>query len=252
LSGSTFFVISGCLITRIVYADATAGRFSFTDFYWRRGRRIVPALLVVLTATWCLGAALLTGPEFLSLGKHVAAAGVFGSNIPLWREVGYFDSEAGVKPLLHLWSLGVEEQFYPPGPRCCSVSRRPRSAVVWVLPARGTVARGERLAPWRRQVPILPAPGAALGAAGRRCARHRGHARSRIERAPTLSADARRHLASALVDRRGLLVASFVWINEARLYPGTWAMLPVISAVAFIAAGPNTFVNRVVLGNRWR
>ncbi|MBK6489038.1 MAG: acyltransferase [Gemmatimonadetes bacterium] len=249
-----FFVISGYLITRIVYADATAGRFSFTDFYWRRGRRIVPALLVVLTATWCLGAALLTGPEFLSLGKHVAAAGVFGSNIQLWREVGYFDSEAGVKPLLHLWSLGVEEQFYLAWPALLLlVSRRPRSAVVWVLLLAAlslAVSAWSAVAAASAGFFLLPARLWELLAGGALAiAATRGHG---IERAPTLSADARRHLASALSwIGVALLVASFVWINEARPYPGTWAMLPVISAVAFIAAGPNTFVNRVVLGNRW-
>jgi peptidoglycan/LPS O-acetylase OafA/YrhL len=107
-----FFVISGFLITRIVWMEASAGRFSYLAFYRRRCIRILPALIVVLAACLVIGALVLTGPEFQALGKHILSASAFVSNIVLWREAGYFDTVSIHKPLLHLWSLAIEEQFY--------------------------------------------------------------------------------------------------------------------------------------------
>ena len=107
-----FFVISGFLITGIILDELGRGRFTFTGFYWRRIRRIFPALILVLAACLALGWRVLLPDEFAQLGKHVAAGAAFVSNIALWRESGYFDAAAELKPLLHLWSLGIEEQFY--------------------------------------------------------------------------------------------------------------------------------------------
>lgn len=107
-----FFVISGFLITGILLRDFSANQFSIITFYSRRIRRIFPALALVLLATLVLGWLLLLAPEFLQLGKHTAAGAGFVSNLVLWAESGYFDSAAETKPLLHLWSLGIEEQFY--------------------------------------------------------------------------------------------------------------------------------------------
>src|SRR6185295_2121031 len=105
-----FFVISGFLITGIILDDLGAGRFTLAGFYWRRIRRIFPALILVLSAVLLLGWQVLLPDEFRTLGKHVAAGAGFVSNIALWREAGYFDAAAEAKPLLHLWSLGIEEQ----------------------------------------------------------------------------------------------------------------------------------------------
>jgi peptidoglycan/LPS O-acetylase OafA/YrhL len=107
-----FFVISGFLITGIILNDQQRQRFSFANFYARRIRRIFPALIVVLLATYAVGWYLLMPDEFASLGRNVLGGAAFVSNFVLWSAVGYFDFEAGSKPLLHLWSLGVEEQFY--------------------------------------------------------------------------------------------------------------------------------------------
>jgi peptidoglycan/LPS O-acetylase OafA/YrhL len=107
-----FFVISGYLIGMHLLQDIQEGRFSFLRFYGRRARRLLPALIVMLVAVWCLGWMILSGPEFADLGKHIVAAAVFANNILLWSQSGYFDAPAATKPLLHLWSLGVEEQFY--------------------------------------------------------------------------------------------------------------------------------------------
>lgn len=107
-----FFVISGFLVTRLIDEELHAGSFRYVDFIWKRCRRIIPALAVMLAGTLLIGACVLTGPELVNLARHVAAGSVSASNLLLWSEVGYFDQAATLKPLLHLWSLGVEEQFY--------------------------------------------------------------------------------------------------------------------------------------------
>ncbi|MFM2056586.1 MAG: hypothetical protein RLY71_971 [Pseudomonadota bacterium] len=107
-----FFVISGFLITSIIDSELCDGRFSIIGFYERRARRILPALFVVMAA--CLPAAWwLTLPaEAAAFGRSLVAVSLFGSNVLFWRSSGYFDLAAEEKPLLHTWSLGVEEQFY--------------------------------------------------------------------------------------------------------------------------------------------
>jgi peptidoglycan/LPS O-acetylase OafA/YrhL len=107
-----FFVISGFLITSIVVAQLHGNAFSFADFYARRIRRLFPALALVLMASLGVGWLVLLPEEFEQLGRHAAAAAVFVVNFVFWRESGYFDVAAHLKPLLHLWSLGIEEQFY--------------------------------------------------------------------------------------------------------------------------------------------
>lgn len=107
-----FFVISGFLISSILIKSIQNNNFSYIDFYARRIRRIFPALLLVIVVTWLLGWLFLFPDEFQQLGKHIIGGIGFISNFILWEEVGYFDSDAEAKPLLHLWSLGIEEQFY--------------------------------------------------------------------------------------------------------------------------------------------
>ncbi len=107
-----FFVISGYLISGILYKGHNAGNFSFGEFYARRIRRLFPALITVLLLCLAYGWIVLLPDEFRQLGKHVAAGTLFIQNIVFWKESGYFDTAANLKPLLHLWSLAVEEQFY--------------------------------------------------------------------------------------------------------------------------------------------
>ncbi len=107
-----FFVISGFLITGIIIDELNRDDFSFVRFYARRIRRIFPALIVVLAASFWLGWMLLLPDEMTSLGKNIFGGATFSSNLVLLAEGGYFDIEAVRKPLLHLWSLGIEEQFY--------------------------------------------------------------------------------------------------------------------------------------------
>jgi len=107
-----FFVISGFLISSIILRQLERSAFTFSRFYIRRALRIFPALIVTLAVSLLIGAFILLPDELAELGKHLASASVFGSNFTLWQESGYFDRAADLKPLLHLWSLGVEEQFY--------------------------------------------------------------------------------------------------------------------------------------------
>lgn len=107
-----FFVISGFLITGIVHRDAVAGRFSIADFYRRRVRRILPALFCVIAATVVVGTVILAPMHYLTTAKSAIFATFFSSNIYFWRTTGYFDAGNEFKPLLHTWSLAVEEQFY--------------------------------------------------------------------------------------------------------------------------------------------
>jgi len=110
-----FFVISGYLISGILYKGHKAGNlspFSFREFYARRIRRLFPALITMLALTLVYGWLILLPDEFEQLCKHAASGTLFIQNIVFWQESGYFDTAANLKPLLHLWSLAVEEQFY--------------------------------------------------------------------------------------------------------------------------------------------
>jgi peptidoglycan/LPS O-acetylase OafA/YrhL len=107
-----FFVISGYLIGRHLLQDIQAGRLSILGFYAKRARRIFPALALVLICVWGVGWLPFSAPEFSSLGRQIVASAFFTNNFQLWSETGYFEVAALDKPLLHLWSLGIEEQFY--------------------------------------------------------------------------------------------------------------------------------------------
>lgn len=108
-----FFVISGFLITSIVHKEASSGQFSFLDFYKRRILRLAPAYYAVLVAVTCVSLIILMPAELLNYFDSVSYSTVFFANFYMWKEVGgYFKANADVIPLLHLWSLAVEEQFY--------------------------------------------------------------------------------------------------------------------------------------------
>jgi peptidoglycan/LPS O-acetylase OafA/YrhL len=107
-----FFVISGFLITQLLVADILADRFSLASFYERRIRRILPALVPVLLVTYVLGVVYCLPDEMVALSKSLVAASLSASNFYFWQTAGYFDGPALSKPLLHTWSLAVEEQFY--------------------------------------------------------------------------------------------------------------------------------------------
>jgi peptidoglycan/LPS O-acetylase OafA/YrhL len=107
-----FFVISGYLITKIIYPQIEKNNFSFIDFYERRVKRIFPALIVVLLFSIILGKVILLKDEYQNFKDSVFYASTFFSNYGLYKESGYFDTSSDSKPLLHLWSLAIEMQFY--------------------------------------------------------------------------------------------------------------------------------------------
>ena len=104
-----FFVISGYLITGIILVESRKRAFSFSGFYLRRARRLLPALFATLWFTLLAGALILPPDHMASLGRSAAAATFSLSNVLFWTGGGYFDIATKLEPLLHTWSLGVEE-----------------------------------------------------------------------------------------------------------------------------------------------
>ena len=131
-----FFVISGYLITSLIVTEKTAGRFSLLGFYERRARRILPALFCVVAACLPFAYWWLTPSDLAKFSKSAVAVSWFTSNIYFLGEKGYFDPVAELKPLLHTWSLAVEEQFYvlfPP--MLMLIWRFARRRLIWVMSA---------------------------------------------------------------------------------------------------------------------
>jgi peptidoglycan/LPS O-acetylase OafA/YrhL len=107
-----FFVISGFLITRIIVNDLSNSRFRFSEFYLRRARRLFPALFATIAITFAASLFILMPTDMEQFSRSVVASLLWSSNFFFWTEAGYFDNTAYAKPLLHTWSLCVEEQFY--------------------------------------------------------------------------------------------------------------------------------------------
>ena len=176
-------MISGYLITSLILKDLDRGTFSLADFWVRRIRRILPALLAVTAATALAGWFLLIPSAYASLGKSIVGLALLVSNVQFWRETGYFTATAEEKPLLHTWSLAVEEQFYLFVPVLLLLLARVLRSPARVLarrPGRDREPGPEHLRDaevCRRDV--LPAPHQGMGTLRRRAAGHlsRGLAR---------------------------------------------------------------------------
>lgn len=121
-----FFVISGYLITSIIIRDLDRGSWSLLDFYERRARRILPALALVILCCWPAAWIIMLPLEMKDFAQSAAAAALSVSNLLFWHESDYFGAAAELKPLLHTWSLGVEEQFY--------IFFPPLLALIWLWP----------------------------------------------------------------------------------------------------------------------
>lgn len=136
-----FFVISGYLITQLIRTDVEAGTFTFRSFYIRRARRLFPALFFTLVLS-LVGAGLLFSPAHLrNFSASLISAIVSLSNVQFWRESGYFNLDAVVKPLLHTWSLGIEEQFYLVWPALLwALLRRSAAAAIAAIALAGIVS----------------------------------------------------------------------------------------------------------------
>jgi peptidoglycan/LPS O-acetylase OafA/YrhL len=237
------------LISRIILSELAQGTFSFTTFYARRARRLFPSLATVAAATWAAGYYLLLPTDFASLGRHLLAGAGFASNFLTFSEVGYFDAPAATKPLLHLWSLGVEEQFYIIFPAVVFLAARFRTgiaiAIVGFFAASfllnvGTIHQHASFAfylpltrLWEFLIGSVLAYGEIHGMKWRLL--------SMSEQRPTL-----RELGAGA----GLLmlVASIVFVRQAT-FPGWWAILPALGAALLIGTGPDTWVGKA-LSNR--
>lgn len=235
-----FFVISGFLITRLIDAEMREGRFSFAQFWLRRVRRLVPALLVVCAVSAAFAWALLLPAGFRDFGQSLVAAALFLSNLLFWTESGYFDAAATTKPLLHTWSLAIEEQFYLIFPAIfVLLMRRSRRAVVvglcvlWAL---------SFWAAWRTSItdPSL--------------AFYAPHTRMWELLTGALLALAMPHLALSrrAAEVAGLLglaalAATFAGLSPTPLFPGPGALLPCLGAALLIAsAGRGTRLGRAL------
>ena len=253
-----FFVISGYLISGIIFSALERGRFSFAEFYARRIRRIFPALVVVLGACYAAGWFLLFADQFMQLGKHIAGGAGFVSNYVFWNESGYFDNAAETKPLQHLWSLGVEEQFYLVWPLLVFLAWRARAnllvvtGLALILSMYLNVARirwdlvGTFYSPFTRfwelmSGGVLAYVSAASGTSGLTRAARAVH--------DWITTDARvRNAASAI----GFvtILATTMLLDRTRHFPGLWAALPVGGAFFMIAAGPEAWLNKTLLASR--
>jgi peptidoglycan/LPS O-acetylase OafA/YrhL len=238
-----FFVISGFLITTIILQSLAEGAFTYRDFYARRIRRIFPALIVVLLATLCAGWYLLLSNEFAELGKQATGGSAFVANLIFWSESGYFDTVAETKPLLHLWSLGIEEQFYIFWPLLLGLAWRKRWPIVHVVLAVGAVSMAINVAM------VQASPSAAFySPASRFWELMIGGVLACVRQRPPAPSIWRSHAQSVL--GVGLIVLGLVMIRSNNAFPGWWALLPTLGAVSCIAAGPNGVLNKYLLSNR--
>jgi peptidoglycan/LPS O-acetylase OafA/YrhL len=239
-----FFVVSGFLISSLLFERLQTGDFSLLEFYVRRIRRIIPALVIVIATTLAIGWQLLYPDEFASLGNHALSAVAFFSNFTLWKETGYFDVAAETKPLLHLWSLGVEEQFYIVWPIMLYLAWRlyvalPVIAFLTVASFCGALYLIERDSAGAFYLPVTRAwelfAGAGLSYGylfySQRCEAIRAN----------------------LMALGGLvLIASAIFALDRTLpYPGVTALLPVVGTLLVIMAGSEAQINRSLLSSRF-
>lgn len=240
-----FFVISGFLISGIILKELQQGSFSFAGFYARRVIRIFPALILVLAASGMFGFFALLPGEFHALMKHIAGGAAFVSNFILWREVSYFDTAAHLKPLLHLWSLSIEEQFYIGWPLLLVlITKRTRRVmltigIVLTVSFLANVILVKRFPSFTFYSAITRMWELLIGAALARFSLSSGRFRSPE---PSVS-----HSLSLL---GGLLIAAaFFFLKDGKQFPGWWALLPTAGAALVIGAGPRGWINRWVLSS---
>jgi len=242
-----FFVISGFLISGIVFKALRAGSFSFLDFYLRRIKRIFPALFLVLTAVWIAAWLWLLPDEFIEVGKHIASGAAFTANVALWTEAGYFDRLVELKPLLHLWSLGVEEQFYLFWPALAVLAWKWRLHLLNVTLAVALVSFALNVAlvhSHETAVFYLPATRIWEILAGSALAYYK------VFKWQVLGPRMQRHGNVLAAAGALLVILSVVGLDKGSFFPGWVALLPTVGAVLLIAAGMNAWINRVVLGSR--
>ncbi len=240
-----FFVISGFLISTIIFQSLDASSFSFVEFYQRRIRRIFPSLLLVLSACLIFGWLALFADEYQELGKHVVAGASFISNLILWGESGYFDLAAEKKPLLHLWSLGIEEQFYIFWPLVIWILWRHRNHFLWVIAAIGCISFGLNL--W---IVGFDSVAAFYSPLTRFWELLIGSIVAYLLLFKKESIEVIRKFSNTYSLIGLLLVAlSIAFLSKDLAFPGWWALIPVSGAALLICAAPGSVVGEKVLSN---
>jgi peptidoglycan/LPS O-acetylase OafA/YrhL len=255
-----FFVISGYLIAGIILRQLREGAFGLINFYARRIRRIIPSLLIILAASSAFGWYVLFPGEFSRLMRNVLAGAMFFSNFQFWGESGYFDPSADTKPLLHLWSLAIEEQFYILLPAWVLFARRKRWPALPVIAGASLFslvlcivqsnhdAVAAFYSPFSRIWEILCGVILAYTAESRRSGQG-GLALTNSEAWTRVRATADSVWFRNSICAVGLvcIFASCIWFSKATVFPGVFAAAPVVGAGLVVSAGSGAFINRFVL-----
>lgn len=248
-----FFVISGFLISTIILESLRLDTFSFVEFYGRRARRIFPALAIVLAACAWFGWFALLPDEYKELGKHLASGAGFVSNFALWQESGYFDSAAETKPLLHLWSLGIEEQFYIFWPAIlwcahrCRLPKLPLTLLLLVASFAANIAaiQAQPIAtfysPLTRVWELLVGAVLAQLVLAGRVAQPAWYGK--------VASRASRTCATPIFGI-ALVLAGLVLLSSKNAFPGWWALLPAIGTALLILSAPGNWLNSRLLSSR--
>lgn len=239
-----FFVISGFLITQIIHENIKSDTFSFFDFYCRRIKRIFPSLILVLAASFIFGWIFLIFDEFQQLAKHIMSAVTFTSNVTLWNESGYFDNSGETKPLLHLWSLAIEEQFYVFWPLVLWVAWRIKFKLIAVAALLLMASfifnisniKNDEIATFyslmTRAWELLAGASLAIFIDSKK-----------------LVADSYAEYLGSIFGF-GLIMLSMIILDKESLFPGWWALLPVLGTILVINNGTNSPVSEYILSNK--
>ena len=240
-----FFVISGFLISTIIFSSLDRNNFSFIEFYSRRIKRIFPALILVLLFSYVFGWFQLLADEYMQLGKHIAGGSGFVSNFILWQESGYFDSAAESKPMLHLWSLGIEEQFYIVWPLLLWFSWKQRLNLLTMTIAVGLISFALNIVTVNTDVVA-----AFYSPQTRFWELMLGSFLAYI----TLYKDWRVKASMGNIQSlfgAALVAGGLLLVDKEQAFPGWWAVLPTTGVALIIASGSDAWLNRAVLSNRF-
>jgi peptidoglycan/LPS O-acetylase OafA/YrhL len=252
-----FFVISGFLITSIILSKLRVSKFSFIEFYTHRINRIFPALILVLSFTYLIGWLELLPADFIQLGKHTFSASTFTSNYTFLGESGYFDAGAENKPLLHLWSLAIEEQFYIFWPFVVWIFSSKKVKLYWVLLALCiasfalnviTVVNDVSLAFFSLQTRFWELLVGSSLAFFRIVPLDFKYITFNSKLVQFSICGRNSHDLIALLGG-GLIFSGFFLLSRDLLFPGYWALIPTIGA-AFIVFAEKSWVNKKILSNR--
>lgn len=262
-----FFVISGFLISGIIFNNLYKDSFSFGEFYARRIRRIFPALILVMAASYAFGWYALLPDDFKQLGKHMVGGAGFISNLFFWKEAGYFDSTADKKPLLHLWSLGIEEQFYIVWPLLIYLAWKRKFNLLTLLIVILGISFSQNIAkvhgdpvqafysPVTRFWELSIGSVLALITLQKKDIWHSARMRIDSVLGKIIFSTPPTQEGVVLRESQSLLGAFLIGIailktSKDYAFPGWWALLPAVGAFLIIAAGPSAWFNRAVLSHR--